>query len=177
MFSGGKKYHFQCDPGYVPHGHTPSIVRDWKRADPDPIPDGNLDDSEYRFWVGSRTKSSEFCSCRACHVFMYTAGERIRHKQVPKGVEPCTVRLTAAYRNLLLGNKCIVCEGATYNAKWGVPLCQMKSCITRFKFEVSHWTLLDDELRKGDPEAPRIVTPTTEALVKLAETFDKINGR
>lgn len=146
---GGVQYHFQCEPEYLPMRRT-----SWKEE----IPKGNLEDSEYRFWVGSRAESAGFAMCRCCHKFVYTKHERITHKQMEGGKEPCTKRLTDAYKLLHPHNKCVVCEEQTFSQHWGVPLCKTASCIKRFMFETSYWWQLEMALIGKDPERPKIVT-------------------
>jgi hypothetical protein len=146
----GTQYHFQCEPEYMPLRRT-----SWKEE----IPKGNLEDSEYRFWVGSVAVSAGFSMCRACHKFVYTKHERIVHKgNVAEGAEPCTKRLTDAYKLLHPHNKCVVCEEQTFSQRWGVPLCQTRDCIRRFMFETSYWWQLEMALIGKDPERPKIVT-------------------
>jgi hypothetical protein len=136
------------------------------------IPDGNLDESEYRFWVGNVLESSGFSECRACHKRVFNKSERIQHKmQVNEKNNACTVQLTDAYKILSQANKCVVCHEQTWNRRWGVPICPAVPCIKRFMFETTHWVQLEMALLKMDPAAPKIVE-AVEVTERLKEDPD-----
>ena len=158
------QYHKRCEPN-----QRPGRMRDWRqernvfysksqqRSIYEDIPEGNLDDSEYRFWVGCVVETSGFARCRACHKSFDTRADRLKHKIVPVGDSQCTIKLVAAYKTLALKNKCLVCQEQTWTKHWGVPLCNTVSCIKRWMFETTHWTPLELEIMKGDPRGPKII--------------------
>jgi hypothetical protein len=97
--------------------------------------DGNLSTGEYRWWIGSRMKTSSFAMCRACRSIVSDPLQRMMHKESPK-IEgmTCKIRLYHAYRFLLeqVRHRCVVCRGETRYVEFGVPMCM--GCVNTWKF-------------------------------------------
>lgn len=172
FYANNIQYHHECEPNkiVVDQQNWPPRMRN-RHMDHDPLPSGNLDDSEYRFWVGHMAEKAVFSSCRRCYKFCYSAEERLEHKRVPNGTDACTIQLVRAYNRLSQKNKCMICSSQSFYRRWGVPLCQVGNCVKRFMFETSHWIPLEMELMQGDREAPKIVDAA--ALVEEAERARK----
>lgn len=121
----------------------------------DKIPQGNLEESEYRFWIGipEANLMSQYSMCRACRQTAYSTKERLAHKDDASkavGGDPCTTQLTHCYRNLSFHmDMCLVCKKPRHKAtKWGVPLCKEASCLRSWKFSHDRWIPLEIELKE-----------------------------
>lgn len=109
---------------------------------------GNLNNEEYRFWIGSPNRISGVAQCRACRKVCHDAFERIAHKDDKTchvGGETCNRRLVNAYGMLLAQHKCVVCREQTYQSIYGVPICQ-KNCIERWRYSNIEWPALSQAL-------------------------------
>ena len=114
------------------------------------VPDGNLGDSEYRFWVGVKEDCSMFAMCRACRMSVYGEKERENHKKDEKlhvAGMACTQQLIEVYKRLLTDGRCVVCNGYTKGKKWGVPLCGEK-CEEIWKFSQTYNVNMQVTLKK-----------------------------
>lgn len=94
---------------------------------------GNLENSEYRFWIGMNEPLAKWCACRMCgHPAMDKTG-RQRHFDLSL----CSTNILRVYKMIHMDKprrcaKCAdVCEKPT--AMWGVPL--HKHCIEAWKFD------------------------------------------
>jgi hypothetical protein len=65
---------------------------------------------------------------------------REHHLDVKLPKVACTVLITHASKALRAKAKCIVCNGSTIKARWGIPLCGPK-CIEVFKFDMDRMYL------------------------------------
>ena len=115
----------------------------WTRAVPrvDDTPrilSGNLEEYEYRFWIGDNLSQSLRSTCRACGEVCYGRDDRMRHKSRGKEIYTsdvsCLYVLTQCYKTLLYKRKCLVCGKETYGEKWGIPLCK-DECLQTWKFD------------------------------------------
>lgn len=126
--------------------------REGERMNIDP---GNLDTTQYRYWVGHLLTTSPFAMCRACETSVYSKTEMIAHKDDRKfwiGDSCCTVLLNRAYKNLLNKGNCIVCGSNTMGARWGIPMCSA-ACIQKWKFQTGRSSRLIMELLNAKREA------------------------
>lgn len=130
------------------------------------VPRGNLDEQEYRFWIGKEETISLFSACRACGDEMFGADARLAHKTKRnqfKGDNPCTVVLTMCYARLLAKRKCVVCHEDCFNRKrYGVPICS-PACLKRWKFENREWYGLAMEIMQEYPQKKDNIVPITQA--------------
>ena len=153
VYRNGNHYHKACSEKKEAYG-----THDWRarvegRQEVVFTPIGNLSDSEYRFWMGDINPSSMVAICRACKTACFTPKERLLHKSDKSHWTKntaCTVRLTEAYRSLLLKGKCQVCGDHTSNSHWGVPLCGKTSCEYMWKFGGTPFMALSMELCQGN---------------------------
>jgi hypothetical protein len=139
-----------------------SMERDRDRLTIAQIPKGNLDEQDYRFWIGKKESVATFAVCRACGTEVWGGpGAMLKHKEVTnlfKGGGPCTTVLVQCYTKLLAKRQCIVCQAVTYNKRWGIPLCTPE-CLMKWKFYNREWYLLAMELKE--------FFPTNEERAKL----------
>jgi hypothetical protein len=167
VFRSGSYVHRLCETDFVNKSSIklgPSTLESPRRSrrragfhkqsdEPDPIPDGNLGDSEYRFWIGTEQNPSMFAMCRACRCSVYGEKDRNEHKKDARywvGSDACTQQLIEVYRRLLGKKECVICHKHTTWKKWGVPICG-KECERAWKFsQVWHTAVKDtlDEVRR-----------------------------
>jgi hypothetical protein len=93
---------------------------------------GNLDDTEYQFWIGRHLAYVTAAMCRACGEQTNCKAERAEHKE--KKEPKCTILLVSAYKELSAKGTCVVCREKTTNRRWGLPICSHK-CIETYKFD------------------------------------------
>jgi hypothetical protein len=92
---------------------------------------GNLNNAEYRFWIGSQNPASRYAECRLCHQPAYTVLARMKHQQDTGH----TKALILAYDLLKLDARCLVCDTATAHEYWGIPICS-NSCKLEFAYQL-----------------------------------------
>ena len=137
-----KLYHHGCMPevGYVSPYRRPR----GKEAI------GNLEEAEYRYWIGSKDEWSSFSMCRACRFSAYSAVDREKHTKdeaLAVGGERCCGRLVKAYKALEISTICVVCKQLRYNnTKWGVPLCNSAHCQAEWKYSLERWIPIENQL-------------------------------
>lgn len=108
---------------------------------------GNLDPTEYQFWIGTELNYGTTGLCRACGYLAICKVEREEHKA--RYDPPCTVQLVGAYKKLLTKGRCLVCETNTIKQRWGVPLCS-PNCVQTFQFNrIRNYVSLDVQLMLG----------------------------
>lgn len=95
---------------------------------------GNLQDSDYRIWVGSKTSYETLSMCRRCRDYCYGDKERKAHKE--KFPVTCGRYLTDAYKVLLAKTprRCVVCRQECFTLRWGIPLHHTNSCLDEWKY-------------------------------------------
>lgn len=108
------------------------------------IPAGNLDETEYAFWIGnthrySGTGISLRATCRACNQTVFGKTAREGHKATSctfyKDKISCPKVLMLSYQQLLKQDECLVCKSKCFGKqRWGVPLC-CPNCIKTWKFD------------------------------------------
>jgi hypothetical protein len=151
IWLNGDKYHHECFKNRpLPNYRAlPSVYQEGRRGERHPK--GNLDDAEYRYWVGTREAWSAWAECRCCKKSTYSLEEREKHLKDPSfavGGERCSTRLVNAYKLMLDSEQCLVCKGRRWMAqKWGVPLCSDPRCIDSWRFEKTHWAALELQLK------------------------------
>jgi hypothetical protein len=163
-------YHYVCRPrpeSYVEYG-PPS------RRDDDKVPQGNLDNEEYRYWIGTSERDYLFAMCRACRKSKYGKLERQQHFKDPDFLvngDPCTTRLVKAYKKLMDSTLCLVCKEKRWGrSRWGVPLCESSECIRKWKFSQDEYLALKFQLelqvkksdflkRKAEGKEPLVIPP------------------
>jgi len=143
VYQNGVYYHWQCRPStYEVYG--PPKVDDAK------VPAGNLDNEEYRYWVGGPQEDYVFAMCRACKKCKYGKPERQQHFKDPDFLvngDPCTTQLVNAYKYLMESKLCLVCKQNRYNrSRWGVPLCEQPECLRKWKFSTDKYIALEFQL-------------------------------
>ena len=119
---------YDWHPG--PKGSNPRLVKrpDWN------TPGGNLENQDYRFWIGAHDPKVKFSQCKACCLDSWSAEQRLEHKAIG-----CTKILVAAYKLLLRAMLCVICDAETSNTRWGVPICS-PGCEERWKFAATTGT-------------------------------------
>lgn len=139
----------------------PAPVRGWSRDwDMPSVVAGNLNQEEYRFWIGmkvSRFGDSTRAICRACRKEVWSFEARKLHKEETKywvGNENCTTRLVTVYKRLLSQPECIICHKNRFGGKkWGVPICEQPECESEWKFGEQRWAALEKELYEQQQKA------------------------
>lgn len=109
---------------------------------------GNLDASEYRYWIGVRYALGVFAICRCCQSSVYGLANRDTHQDDPTFRfldTSCARQLTSAYSLLLCKKECVVCGKGTKQKRWGIPLCG-EGCETEWKFQSNPWPRLEAAL-------------------------------
>lgn len=94
----------------------------------------NFEHWEYRFWrveLNANRTGITNVVCRACQEILLTKTGRERHKEM-KG---CYQTLVEAYRLLLADQICVICNAATTQRRWGLPMCSMR-CEEQWLHEV-----------------------------------------
>lgn len=80
---------------------------------------GNLENEDYRFFIGSYNKNEMYSQCRVCLKLLFTKAARKAH-----GSEyGCCLLLTNTSKALLKTDTCVVCGEHCYAAKWGFHMC------------------------------------------------------
>jgi hypothetical protein len=114
-------------------------------------PDGNLNESEYQFFVGMKWPDSNMAVCRCCNKNFYTKEERQSHFKTKSlmltsqaGYEPsCAIKIIAIMQLLQKDNNCVVCDTHTLSRKWGFPLCS-RDCMVAWMFTDRKWPVFED---------------------------------
>lgn len=114
------------------------------------IPDGNLENEVYRFWIGMPEPKAPWSKCRFCSAVCFSPAERRAHQEGSQ----CCRNLVEMYKIALECNalNCVVCGLYCYRGKmWGVPLCDPPNsqCIRDFKFQQHQTTAFLDLKRKA----------------------------
>lgn len=146
---------------------------------------GNLDNMEYRYWVGNRKLATGFTSqqamCRRCREYTYSPDDREKHKGRFK--ESCTIALGMAYRELLKkqDRRCIVCGTKCDTQCWGIPMHKEGSCRDRWRFDYQQYPMLELALRQCNmdvltPEGA-VIKGSHEQLYLPSGDEDEIEGR
>lgn len=133
--------HLDCRPdaaAFTPIGPArpasdPRVLR-WKTTQGPTSAAGNLDNMEYRFWIGTRNEQTKFASCRWCRMVTFGPNERTAHNEGPHS--HCTSKLVKAYGVLNAKGRCVVCDGSCRSRReWGIPICGDK-CMEAWKFNI-----------------------------------------
>lgn len=94
---------------------------------------GNLENAEYRFWIGFGESSGRYSKCRFCGVLKWSLAERRAHQQIAG----CTSKLVALYRLALAASprRCLACNelAEPKQETWGVPL--HPGCVRKWQFQ------------------------------------------
>lgn len=90
---------------------------------------GNLQNSDYRFWIGSPNDYSRMAFCRACGARTWSATDRKKHRDEAG----CNDLLVKAYNRFNKWKRCVVCDRECSNRRWGVML--HTGCIPDFMFD------------------------------------------
>ena len=94
-----------------------------------------FDYSQFRlFAVDADLKSGSVlgCVCRNCDELMYTREEKKKHISE----SGCPSILQRAYVYLRRDKKCIMCDRATLDEKWGIPICADGDCMETFMHDI-----------------------------------------
>lgn len=89
---------------------------------------GNLNNEEYRFFIGKFDSTLVVSTCRWCGDAFYSAKARKDHE----GID-CHRALTDLYKKLIALKKCAICQAYCSKTYWGVPLCG-DSCQEEWRF-------------------------------------------
>ena len=173
VFRGGEYFHRDHAPL---EGSKPG---DWrKQGDVDRnliIPKGNLEEGEYRYWVGTRDISATMGICRACRFATYSREQRIAHQNDDSKAingSRCPERLVKCYNLLLSVSTCIVCKGTRHiKGKWGVPICKAPLCEIRWKFDLERYISLEAQLAKMRRRATVAISPDTTGVESLGRIW------
>lgn len=93
---------------------------------------GNLNNGDYRYFVGRVNKSDPVAQCRWCREPLMSQSLRKKHKS-----NKCQEKLTKVFREMLQGRHCATCGKHTTAENWGVPLC-LGTCLDSFKFMMTN---------------------------------------
>lgn len=128
---------------YQPMGFSSRTFTPFTHTNPTKV--GNLDNWEYRFWIGDRFNYNGYATCRCCAAIVFNKAGRDDHRgrfEYPN----CFVKLTTAYKEISKRGKCIVCKEGTMRRNWGIPLCG-SDCEQRWMFrQTEKYVLLETEL-------------------------------
>lgn len=121
---------------HVPRLHDPWAGRNRRRPwdDVEDELEGNLDQAQYQFYVGSASKTTGWSMCRYCRKTFYKEQDRRKHFREDKGNDACSVRTIAIMLMLVKDMKCVVCDSSTKHTKWGFPICLNVDCFKRWMF-------------------------------------------
>lgn len=148
------KHGWVCTPCFDKHSNTNISLGDVYRAKTNIACEGNLDENEYRYWIGTRSITGQSATCRCCRDTVYSETQRSLHRGTK--VVVCKLRLVHAYNFLARTKKCIVCGADNWGcAKWGVPLCS-SACITKWRFDFTMYSALQDILKSQELTMPRM---------------------
>ena len=116
---------------------------------------GNLDNTDYRWWVGNRIYHSHMnqqAMCRRCRMYLYSPAERMEHKE--KFTPSCIQALNQAYKLLMdkPDRRCIVCGDRCTTTQWGIPMHSTPSCMNRWRFDYQKYPMLQLALKQCDVE-------------------------
>jgi hypothetical protein len=176
IWERGSYYHFLCIPAHA-------RVDDKTRIQ---VPKGNLDQEEYRFWIGQNhpwpNSLTNFAMCRACKTSIY--GDRLRKDHFKNdryyiAGEPCSTRIVNVLKTLLLQPSCIICKRQRFGRKkWGVPLCEDPQCEMAWKFGQDRHIPFEFELKKQEKRLlERAAGATSPIIYKPDEYMDQAGGK
>jgi hypothetical protein len=105
---------------------------------PPAVQEGNLRDSEYRYFIGVVEPARFWSKCRFClHLYDSRLQREVHNKNTG-----CPKNLEAVYKLMLAKSPvmCALCERQTQCQRWGIPLC-WQECQERWKFQnyLSHY--------------------------------------
>ena len=113
---------------------------------------GNLEDWEYRFWVGMKHQQATYSLCKCCRTVVHGKNDRADHKKHWGETEDsCMKRLQEAYKLIKKEGNCVCCKKKTYEEKWGLPLCS-RVCQAEWKFSDTNWLILRAALKTLYPQ-------------------------
>lgn len=173
IWYNGAVYHYQCR-----QAAGPFLSRRNK------VLKGNLEEEEYRFWVGTPEQGMGFSMCRACRTSIYNKLDRDGHFKDPKfsiGGLQCSVRLVNAYKKLSDLTQCLICKKQRFgHTRWGVPICDSPTCESNWKFNQQRWMPLEAELFRNKKraifEAKALVVVGEPEIVKAVSYIDTPAG-
>lgn len=88
---------------------------------------GNLDNVDYREFIGMSVQESTYAKCRGCETVIMRLEERGAHRITCKPLILSTIRL------LIKDRRCVICDRATALHGWGLPLCS-DNCKVAWRF-------------------------------------------
>jgi hypothetical protein len=91
---------------------------------------GNLDENDYRYWIGNRYPGAQYSTCRRCMVLVHVEQRKEHSKK-----NDCNLLLVEVFKKLQFDKRCVQCDEVTLFSKWGIPLCD-RFCIDDWKFEL-----------------------------------------
>jgi len=113
-------------------GQVDTNISRWHSEEKLVVPAGNLENSEYRFWIGMREQTSSYSKCRMCDAPANSKKVRLMHQRGGH----CTTNLVKIFS--LLNEEqprvCSVCKTPTQKSHWGLPLCDEYNCLVDWKF-------------------------------------------
>jgi hypothetical protein len=122
--------------------YLPSVYQQPKKQKPDEVYDVELGfvNWEFRYWAIERHGTMPAISvCRCCGDTEMSKEKRRQHHDK----HGCTKTLHDAYKELAKDRKCVMCDAYTTNTEWGVPICNVTACITKWKFEPDPMPLVE----------------------------------
>lgn len=113
----------------------PIVVHTQKVISPAMKGEGNLPNTEYRFWIGAACPTSRYAVCRGCGKTCYELAQRNDHMESTK----CTKLILKAYSFLhaIKNHPCLVCGKEYAKMSWGVALCS-DNCKRSYMFSMVH---------------------------------------
>lgn len=99
---------------------------------------GNLNNTEYQFYVGQKWVMASYRCCRACRRSLYTLKEQLDHAATTYGNQSCAKWVVEAIKILGRRHECVICGTNTIKRFWGVPLCSV-ACLHDWKFIPKDW--------------------------------------
>lgn len=132
--------------------------------------EGNLEETLYKFWIGTELRYSLRSTCRACGEVVFNSDARKNHKELCKTLYKnnisCWFVLGLIHKKLEELGWCAVCgRNANHKQKWGIPLCSPE-CIKIWKFDEKHqYPLIEAQLQKFWANPPKTETKNGGSII------------
>lgn len=93
------------------------------------VVDGNLENQEYEFFMGSAWADAQRAVCRFCGETMWVKALRKEHF----AKTDCSQNIKKIAALLRRDKKCVICDTGSNRTIYGLPICKVE-CLAKFKF-------------------------------------------
>lgn len=100
------------------------------------VPPGNLGQSLYRYWVGSRMSGVDYALCRVCRTPVQSSDRMTFHKLETKfrvAGHSCQQLIDKVIPLLVARHQCVICRATTDCTRFGFPICS-DGCEINWRF-------------------------------------------